>query len=297
MAFSWVFAGGKAQGLGILDAAAAEGFVPERIAVPKGLGDDDRLRLEAWARAHDIETVAPGKLRSEHVDDVDLLLVCRFELLKRPIFSAPRWATLNVHSALLPEYRGVHPISWALVDDAKETGVTVHHIDDGIDSGAVVAQRRVTIRDDHDLHSLTAEIDAISADVVVELFRHVEITGGVPSGTPQRGTGTYARRRTPEDGCIDWTKSARAVWSLVRALPPPLPSAFTYDAHGAKRCVHSARIVGTGFVGRPGTIVAIRGDEAVVCCGEGAVAVRFDGEARLGLLSRCHGVAEFGPCP
>ncbi len=279
MAFSWVFAGGKAQGLGVLDAARAAGFVPRRIAVPKGLGDDDRLRVEAWARAANVALIAPGALAPEHLRDVDLLLVCRFEILRAPVFTAPRWGTLNVHSALLPAYRGVHPVSWALVDGAAETGVTVHGIDAGVDTGPIVAQRRVTIRDDHDLHSLTADIDAASAALVAELFVGMDAEQRIPAGMPQRGVSSYARRRTPEDGRVDWTRSARDVFNLTRALPAPLPPAFTDDQEGRRYEVRAARPVPVERPAPAGTVVANVGAETIVMCGQGAVAVLF-GAAR-----------------
>lgn len=291
MTFSWVFAGAKAQGLGILDAAQRSGFVPSRIAVPKGLPDDDRSRLEAWARAADAEIIAPGALTSEHVADVDLLLVCRFELLGAPVFEAPRWGTLNVHSSLLPAYRGVHPVSWALVDGAEVTGVTVHRVDAGIDTGAIVAQRSLAIHDDHDFHSLTADLDAVSAELVTEQLVRIDAVRRIPTGRPQVGAGSYARRRGPEDGRIDWSLTAQDVRNLTRALPAPLPAAFTFESSGRRVELRSARVVDVAPWATPGTVLSRGRRTIVVQCGEGAVELTVVGVpprpgARLGEQAR-----------
>lgn len=277
----FAFAGGKPQGLAILEALRADGHVPQRVFVPRGLPDADRAALERFGAPLE----GPGPIDPDRLDGLDLLILCRFELIPEAVFTRPRLGAINVHSSLLPKYRGVHPVSWALVDGAERTGVTVHRIDAGVDTGAIVAQEAIAIRESHDLHSLTADLDRLSASAVRDVVRVVVATGRLPPARPQVGLPTPARRRRPEDGRIDWTGSARNVVNLVRALPPPLPPAFTFVREHrleVKRCA----VTVASLRGAPGTVIDVRGDTAAVRCGDGAV-VLFGAEGlRVGDVCR-----------
>ena len=257
----------------MLDALAQRGFIPAFVAVPPEARADDRSAMESWAHAHRVELWVSKRL-TEHLDRLealDLLVVCRFALLPVKVFSRPRWGAINVHSSLLPRYRGVHPVSWALIEGASETGVTVHIIDAGIDTGSILRQASMPIDDRHDLHALQRDLDALSAVTIVELMQAIEDRGGLPAGRPQSGPSSYARRRRPEDGQIDWRTSARGVFNLVRALPSPLPPAFAVrQEDGARVDIVSCRLLDDVTHALPGTVEARAADDAVViACGDG----------------------------
>lgn len=222
----WGIIGCKPQTAAIIRQAIAHDCPPSVFITLPGHEQADLVQRIADCDCDYIVTDTPRNTVVQ-LQTLDLLIVCRYNLLEQAIFQAPKLACLNVHSSLLPNYRGVHPVSWALIRGEQETGVTIHHIDSGIDTGPIVLQGRQLIRDDHTIHSLTAELNALSADMVVALLQ----SNNIPDGIAQApGDYFYAKRRRPEDGLIDFNLPANAIFNLIRALQAPLPFAFYYDA-------------------------------------------------------------------
>lgn len=146
---------------------------------------------------------------------------------------APRGA-LNMHGSLLPKYRGRAPVNWAIIHGETETGATLHYMADKPDTGDIVAQTAVPILPDD-----------VAGDVFVKVTVAAETTldralpallAGTAARTPQDpGKASYFSGRKPEDGVIDWSKSATAIHNLVRAVAPPYPGARTLiDGHPAR---------------------------------------------------------------
>ena len=226
------------------------------------------------AAEHGIPVFAPEKL--DHPIWVEKIRELKPELLLsfhyrnmvgakvRELFPA---GCLNLHSAMLPKYRGRCPINWVLVKGETETGVTVHHMVDKADAGDVVGQKRVEIKADDDAWTLTKRVAAASAELLGEVLPKVK--AGTAPRTPQDESKAFTMGgRRPEDGQIDWTKPADEVHNLVRAVAHPWPGAFTH-AGARKLMVWKTR--GAQGSGRPGEILS--SDPLVVACGTGAVEV------------------------
>ncbi len=284
----WAFAGCKPQAIRVLNALKDRGFLPVFVASMPEAPEADRRDLEAWCQTQGVDCVVTGDLKSqtERLRDLDLLLVCRFNLLGPEVFEAPWLGTINIHSSLLPAYRGVHPVSWALINGEKETGVTIHRIDRGVDTGGIVAARALAIEERHDLWSLTEDLDRLSAGLAAEVFSYIEANGRLPDTRPQEGAGSYAPRRGPEDGRIDWSSGAGVLFNLVRALPEPLPSAFAARADGSEIRIRQARLPHHQPTGRsaPGQVLSVNGEGWFeVACGDGlALKCQADQTLRVG---------------
>jgi len=225
----WAFAGGRAQGIAVLAALVEAGFVPAGLCA---LFADELPILKTLCPEAEVAD-------SPEWEGLDLILTCRFHLLAPEIFLRPKWGAVNLHSSLLPKYRGVHPVSWALIDGQTETGVTLHRIDSGIDTGPILDQAVIPIEASDDLWSLTERLNRLSADLAVDLFRKLAATGTMPQGRPQSGPSSYARKRLPEDGAFSFDWTSRKIRDLIRALPPPMPAAFAQTPKGkfaASRC-------------------------------------------------------------
>ncbi len=188
---------------------------------------------------------------------------------------------MNLHSALLPKYRGRCPINWVLVHGERETGITLHHMVDKADAGDIIAQNRVAIADDDDARTLTVKVAAASAALLSEALPL--ITAGKASRMPQdESKASVMGRRTPADGQIDWTKGADEVRNLVRAVTHPWPGAFTFTGT-RKIMVWRARVVGSSnTTAQPGEIVS--SSPLVVACGEGAIEI-VEGQSPGGVWS------------
>jgi methionyl-tRNA formyltransferase len=144
----------------------------------------------------------------------------------------PEWLALakrggfNMHGSLLPKYRGRAPVNWAVLHGERESGATLHEMTAQPDAGRIVDQQSVPIgTDDCAADILRRVIDAAAA--VLERSIGPLVSGTVRLREQDPAAGSYFGRRRPEDGRIDWSKSAREIHNLVRAVAPPYPGAFT----------------------------------------------------------------------
>lgn len=157
----------------------------------------------------------------------DFLFSCYYRhMLKRPLLDLPRLGALNMHGSLLPRYRGRVPVNWVLVNGEMETGVTLHYMEEKADRGDIVAQHRVPITDEDTAYTLFAKMTAAAEELLRETYPLLR-TGQAPRIPQDHSRASYFGGRGPEDGRIDWRKTAREVYNLVRAVTRPYPGAFT----------------------------------------------------------------------
>jgi len=221
-------------------------------------------------------------------------------LLRSAILEIPPAGCLNLHGSLLPRYRGRCPINWVLIKGEKETGVTLHYMTPRPDDGDIVSQEEIPISDDDTARSLyekSAQAASLMLDRVLPLVK-----AGTPPRIPQDpAKATYYGGRRPEDGEIDWGRSATEVRNLIRAVTRPYPGAFSFV--GDRKCFFwgVTEMPETGNRIRPGTVLST--DPLLIGCGQGAVRVDF-GQLEGGLyitgsqLARELGLAAgmgFGP--
>lgn len=167
----------------------------------------------------------------EQILDVapDLILVNSYSmLLGRELLEMPKCGAVNIHGALLPQYRGSNPIQWALLNNEIETGVTMHYMSADFDTGDIIAERRVPIHFEDTWRDIQTRILAATqvmlAEEIPRLLSHAN------ARQPQdQAKARYFRRRHPEDGRIDWQDSILSIYNLVRALIKPHPGAFYYQ--------------------------------------------------------------------
>src|SRR6516162_3651592 len=137
-------------------------------------------------------------------------------MLKAPLLALPSRGALNMHGSLLPKYRGRVPINWAIIHGETETGATLHYMTTKPDDGDIVAQTAVPILPDD-----TAKEVFDKVTVAAEITLHEALPGLVAGTAPRRpqdaSLASYFGARKPEDGVIDWSKSATEIHNLVRA--------------------------------------------------------------------------------
>ncbi len=196
------------------------------------------------------------------------LLFCFYyrRLLPDEMLSAPRLGAYNVHGSLLPKFRGRAPVNWAVLKGETRTGATLHAMTPRADAGPIVDQEAVPIGPEDT--ALEVQQRVTGAAVAVLARRIEELKAGTAVARPQdEAAATRFGRRCPEDGRIDWTKPAREVHDLVRAVTHPYPGAFT-ELFGPKTYVWSTRLPGLAahdtFPGQ------VRGEEGRlhVACGD-----------------------------
>lgn len=255
-----------------LEAMAFAGLAPAIAVVPEGF-DATPLRMAAARHGVPVRDAARTTPLRTLVPEATLVVSASWPFVIGTADLA-HWpdAVLNVHGAALPRWRGPHPLNWALLADDPEIGVTVHLVTPTLDTGDILGQVRRPIHDEDSLLDLRHVVHREGAQLLVQVLR--ALSRGEGARTPQDDTvATIATRRRPEDGRLDFTRSARECFSLVRATGRPGPGAFT-SHQGASIRVWSARAEslpsGTAPA-EPGTVVAVSADAVLVACGDARV--------------------------
>jgi methionyl-tRNA formyltransferase len=156
----------------------------------------------------------------------DLIVVVAYgQILPQTILDLPKFGCLNVHTSLLPKYRGAAPIQWAIANGDAETGVTIMKMDAGLDTGPILSMRRTPILPADDSQILHDRLAQLGAELLVETIS--DYVAGKISPQPQPAEGAcYAAKIKKEDGKIDWDSPAEKIWNRLRAFTP-WPGAFT----------------------------------------------------------------------
>jgi UDP-4-amino-4-deoxy-L-arabinose formyltransferase / UDP-glucuronic acid dehydrogenase (UDP-4-keto-hexauronic acid decarboxylating) len=190
-------------------------------------------------------------------------------MVKQPVLEIPPKGCLNLHGSYLPKYRGRCPVNWVLVNGEKETGVTLHYMTPRPDDGDIVAQQKVPITENDTAHTLFGKMVS-AANLVLDEAVPALIKGKAKRVQQDKSKATYFGGRKPADGLIDWTKSAKEVRNLVRAVSRPYPGAFT-KVGDRKLLIWSASVLDGKKGQKPGTVVSTK--PLIVACGDGALRV------------------------
>ncbi len=161
-------------------------------------------------------------------------------LIGAPLLNAARLGALNMHGSLLPRYRGRAPVNWAILHGERETGATLHYMTARADAGDIVDQLAVPILEDDDAREVFGKV-TVAAEIILARSLSGLIDGTAPRVAQKLEDGQYFGRRRPEDGKIDWTRSAREIHNLVRAVAPPFPGAYA-QVDGQRWMIHKTRV-------------------------------------------------------
>jgi methionyl-tRNA formyltransferase len=203
----------------------------------------------------------------------DLMVVVAYgQILPQSILDLPPHGCLNVHTSLLPKYRGAAPIQWAIADGNAETGVTIMQMDAGLDTGPVLSTRRTPILPTDDSQILHDRLAQLGAELLVETIPDF-IAGKIPPQPQPAAGSTYAAKIKKEDAHIDWSKPAGQIWNRLRAFTP-WPGAFTFLQTETKPQllkIWKAEVVEKS--GAAGTVLSADKTGIIIGCGEGALRI------------------------
>ena len=198
----------------------------------------------------------------------DLIVVAAYgQILPQAILDLPRFGCVNVHTSILPKYRGAAPIQWAILNDEPETGVTIMKMDAGMDTGPILSQATTPISAEDNAQTLHDRLAELGGDLLVRTIPDYVAGRIIPRPQPAEGA-SHARKISKEDGHIDWTQPARALWNRVRGFTP-WPGAFTRLAVQGKPVllkIWSAQIVAE-LSGEPGAVLRADKQGIVIACG------------------------------
>ncbi len=244
--------------------------------------------VKQLALRHGIELLQPEDLKDpafmRRVQQLnpDIVVVVAFRILPREVFSIPRLGSFNLHASLLPKYRGAAPINWALIRGETETGVTTFFLQEKVDTGSLILQRKVPIGEDDTAGTLHDTLANVGAEAVLDTVRLIERGEAVPVRQDD-SQATPAPKIFREDCVINWSQPAEQIHNLVRGLSPS-PAAFTtYEGKTLK--VYKTRLLSASLSRPPGT-VRVSASDLHVATGDRSIAVlelQLEGGRRMGV--------------
>ena len=203
----------------------------------------------------------------------DLVAVAAYgQILPQSILDLPRFGCLNVHTSLLPRYRGAAPIQWAILNGDAETGVTIMKMDAGLDTGDILTQATTPIHPEDTAVTLHARLAALGAELLVQTIP--DYVAGKVASRPQPTEGvSHAPKIKKQDGRIDWNQAAQAIWNRVRGLVP-WPGAFSYlPGQPQPHLLKIWKAETLQCAGPPGEVLQAEKTGIVVGCGHDALRI------------------------
>lgn len=176
--------------------------------------------------------------------DVDLFVSMSFnQIFKTEMINLPPYKTINCHAGKLPFYRGRNILNWALINDEKEFGITVHYLDEGIDTGDIILQKTYPITDKDDYSTLLQRAYTGCADVLYQAIKMIQKNDVRRIRQSDIDpVGLYCGMRRAGDEIIDWNQSSREIFNFIRALCTPGPQAASW-IYGKKICINRAEMI------------------------------------------------------
>ena len=233
---------------------------------------------KAFAMEKGIPVYTPKTLRDEAFANLlaeinpDLIVVVAYgKILPGSVLDYPKYGCINLHVSLLPKYRGAAPMQRAIMCGESETGVTIMHMADGVDTGDIIDVAKFPISDTDDFEAIHDRSAIVGAELLSKTI--IEIFEGRAKRVPQDDSlATHAAKIEKEDCKLDFTKSAKILDFQIRGVTP-IPGAFAY-LNGKMLKINRARpIAGKG---EPGEVISLNSQgegEIVIACGEGALSV------------------------
>ncbi len=176
-----------------------------------------------------------------------IIVVAYGKILPPEILRIPWRYPINVHASLLPGYRGAAPVQWAIIRGERFTGITTMVMDEGLDTGDILLQEKIEIKDDEDAMGLSKRLSELGARLLLKTISGIRSSELKP--IPQEGKPSYAPPLKKEDGLIDWNKTAKEIYNLIRGTVP-WPCAQTF-LKGERIIILKASVIeGKGIPGR-----------------------------------------------
>ncbi len=245
--------------------------------------------VKELALKNDIPVYQPNKAKEpEFLETVrtlapEVIVVAAFgQILPKVLLDIPPYGCINVHGSLLPKYRGAAPIQYSIIDGESETGITIMHMDVGIDTGDMILQAKLPIAENETGGSLFDKMAQLGADLLIEALEQLE--AGTAARTVQdNDKATYVKVLSKEMGRVDFNQPAIKLERLIRGLNP-WPSAYTTLSGKTLKLWQASVEPCIDHTAKPGQIIELRKEAFVVATGDGALVIKelqLEGKKRM----------------
>jgi len=257
---------------------------------PKGRGKKLAASpVKEVALEHGIEVFQPEKASDDlfcsriKAKAPDLIVVVAFgQILREKVLGLPRWGVINIHASLLPSLRGAAPIQWTILNDETKTGLTVMHMDEGMDTGPILFQEEIPVLKDETAGHLHDRLAVMAGELMARSLER--LSGNILKPVPQdHAKATYAPKITKDLSLVDWKEDAAKVSARIRGMDPR-PGAYTLWEGQAIKLFASTVIDANRVEGLPGQVMGLKDGCLVIGTGRGVVGVRdlqYPGRSRL----------------
>lgn len=215
------------------------------------------------------------------------------QIFKKSLINLPIYKTINCHAGKLPFYRGRNILNWVLINDEREFGITVHYMDEGIDTGDIILQKTYPITDEDDYGTLLERAYNGCAELLYQAIKNIqENRVNVICQTDIDSVGMYCGMRQPGDEIINWHQSSRELFNFIRALSKPGPQATAW-IRGEKIQINRARMVSGAHAYKniPGQVIGKTAEGFLVKTEDTMIEVieySFKGKIKVGDRLRDH---------
>ena len=211
---------------------------------------------------NEIEVIQPKKVKDEKIIkkikeiNPDLIVVVAYgKILPKEIIDIPKYGIINVHSSLLPKYRGASPIHSAILNGDTESGVSIMYIEEGLDSGDVILQESCDILESDTLGTLHDKLKDLGAIGLEKALKLIE-AGKVEATKQDESLATFVKPITKEQAKIDWNNTKEVIFNQIRGLNP-FPAAHTFNEKNENIKVYKTEKLDKEYEGKNGQIVDI----------------------------------------
>lgn len=223
----------------------------------------------------DVPVFQPKRVRERssveaiHAMGPDVIVVAAYgQILPREILELPKYGCINIHASLLPAYRGAAPINWAIIDGETRTGITIMQMDEGLDTGAILAQESIPIAPRDTTGTLTEKLSQVGSWLIVDSLSRIE-AGEIKPAPQDPGKATLAPLLKKEDGLIKWDLTATEIHNRVRGLSP-WPGAYGFLDGKLIKVLETEVAEGSG---EPGALLEQARDGLAIGTGSGLLRV------------------------
>ena len=220
--------------------------------------------------------------------DCDIFVSMSFDqIFKKEIINLPPGKVINCHAGKLPFYRGRNILNWVLINDEKEFGITVHYVDEGIDTGDIILQKVFPICDDDSYKTLLTTAYKACAELLVESLRlYIREDIIVTKQSDIHPVGFYCGKRGEGDELLNWELNSRDIFNFIRAICEPGPMARS-SLNGEEIKINKCELIRDAVNYRciPGQVVGKSGKSLIVKTGDSTIKIveyYYDGSIRVG---------------
>ncbi len=224
----FIFFGGEPLSVPILEKLYEKGFIPTVIVCNPDRPQGRKMeitppRTKLWAQKYNIKTLQPESLKNDEIKNIliaenaDLYIVVSYgKIIPKAILEIPQYGTINVHPSLLPKYRGPAPIIGPIVNGDKETGVTIIQLDELMDHGPILTQKKINLLGTESAQDLEKSLALLGADLLIETLPEF-IAGKINPIIQNETDATYCKKIKKEDGLLDPANTEEMKYNTFRA--------------------------------------------------------------------------------